>query len=575
MRNKRSPSDLTFSASSLDRRSPPVTSKVYQKLWEGGNLTSSPSRRVVSESEIETNTDNESESETENEECKCRGSEIGIRAGPAIIVAAADHRPPPPATARRLRPLSAALRSPKSRRIFFFGVKMATSCPVFSFSGTPTIATAKLNWKNYLSWSASVELWFLGQGYDHLEKNINVVPNDKKLEWEKVDYQLCAVLWQSVESDVLEILRSFKTCHLFWKKTQEIFANNIQSLFDAIVKVTALKQSNHDMIAHMGKARAAVEELRRFLVADSLEEVNRKNVHEALSHPGWRQAMIDEMQALENNGTWELVSLPPGKKTVGCRWVYSGDGVVISQRKYALNILEETSMQNCRPVDSPMDPNLKLLADQSEMCPDPERYIRLVGKLIYLTITRPDISFAVGVVSQFMQNPRVDHWNAVMRILRYIKRALGQGLLYEDKGNTQVSGYCDADWAGCPMDRRSTSEYCVSIGGNAISWKSKKHTVVARSSAEAEYRSMAMATCELMWIKQLLQELRFCEVGQMKLYCDNQAPLHIASNPVFHERTKHIEIDCHFIREKLLSKEIITEFISSNGQLADILTKSL
>ena len=91
----------------------------------------------------------------------------------------------------------------------------------------------------------------------------------------------------------------------------------------------------------------------------------------------------------------------------------------------------------------------------------------------------------------------------------------------------------------------------------------------------AEYRYMAMATSELMWIKQLLQELRFCEVGQMKLYCDNQAALHIASNPVFHERTKHIEIDCHFIREKLLSKEIITEFISSNGQLADILTKSL
>jgi len=97
-----------------------------------------------------------------------------------------------------------------------------------------------------------------------------------------------------------------------------------------------------------------------------------------------------------------------------------------------------------------------------------------VGKLIYLTITRPDISFVVGVVSQFMQNPHVDHWNVVMRILRYVKKAPGQGLLYEDKGNTQVSGYCDADCAGCPIDRRSTSGYCVFIGGNIISWKSKK-----------------------------------------------------------------------------------------------------
>ncbi|RZB60128.1 Retrovirus-related Pol polyprotein from transposon RE2 [Glycine soja] len=272
---------------------------------------------------------------------------------------------------------------------------------------------------------------------------------------------------------------------------------------------------------------------------------------------------------------FQIKDLGPLKYFLGIEVAQSGDGVVISQRKYALDILEETGMQNCRPVESPMDPNLKFMADQSDVYPDPERYRRLVEKLIYLTITRPDISFAVGVVSHFMQNPHLDHWNAVMRILRYVKKAPGQGLLYEDKGNTQLSGYCDADWAGCPMDRRSTLGYCVFIGGNLISWKSKKQTVVARSSAEAEYRSMTMVTCELMWIKQFLQELRFCEELPMKLYCDNQAALHIASNPVFHERTKHIEIDCHFIREKFLSKEIVTEFIGSNDQPADILTKSL
>ena len=150
---------------------------------------------------------------------------------------------------------------------------MAFSGPVFSFSGTPTITTAKLNWKNYPSWSASVELWFLGQGHhDHLEKTSDSVSDDKRPEWEKLDYQLCVVLWQSVEPDILEILRSFKSCRSFWKKAQEIFANDIQSLFDATVKVTALKQTSHDMIAHVGKARAAVEELRKFLVADSLEE---------------------------------------------------------------------------------------------------------------------------------------------------------------------------------------------------------------------------------------------------------------------------------------------------------------
>ena len=128
-----------------------------------------------------------------------------------------------------------------------------------------------------MSWSTSVELWFLGQGYhDYLEKSVDVFPNDMRREWEKLDFQLCVVLWQSIEPDVLKILRSFKTCCSFWKKAQEIFANDIQSLFDATMKVTALKQTSHDMIAHIGKARAAVEELKRFLVANSLEEVNRK-----------------------------------------------------------------------------------------------------------------------------------------------------------------------------------------------------------------------------------------------------------------------------------------------------------
>ncbi|KOM28000.1 hypothetical protein LR48_Vigan477s002700 [Vigna angularis] len=263
------------------------------------------------------------------------------------------------------------------------------------------------------------------------------------------------------------------------------------------------------------------------------------------------------------------------KYFLGIEVAQSKDGVIISQRKYALDILEETGLTNCKPIDSPMDPNQKLMRDQGELFSDPERYRRLVGKLIYLTITRPDLSYPVGVVSQFMQNPHVDHWNAVLRILRYIKGSPGQGLLYENKGNTRIEGYCDADWAGSPIDRRSTTGYCVLLGGNLVSWKSKKQNVVARSSAEAEYRSMALTTCELVWIRQLLQELKFCENEQMKLYCDNQAALHISSNPVFHERTKHIEIDCHFIREKLLSKELVTEFVNSNEQLGDILTKSL
>ena len=212
-------------------------------------------------------------------------------------------------------------------------------------------------------------------------------------------------------------------------------------------------------------------------------------------------------------------------------------------------------MINCRPIDSPMDPNQNLMVKLGEPYSDPERYRRLVGKLIHLTITRPDISFAVGSI--------VSLCNLLMLITRRLFFAFS-GILrrLQDRDccmkikETLISGYCDADWAGSPIDRRSTTGYWVSIGGNVISWKSKKQNNVARSSAEAEYRAMASVTCKLVWIKQLIQELKFCEVQPMKLYCDNQAALHIASNPEFHERTKHIEIDCHFVREKLLTKEI-------------------
>ena len=171
--------------------------------------------------------------------------------------------------------------------------------------------------------------------------------------------------------------------------------------------------------------------------------------------------------------------------------------MVISQRKYTLDILIDTGMSDCKPIDTPMDPNFKLVQSQGELLRDPGRYRRLVGKLNYLTITRPDISFPVSVVSQFLQSPCDSHWDAVVRILRYIKGTPSQGVLYENRGYTQVVGYSDAYWVGSPTDKRSTSRYCVFIEGNLISWKSKKKDVVARSSAEAEYRAMALATCEL------------------------------------------------------------------------------
>ncbi|KAL5725033.1 Beta-galactosidase 8 [Ranunculus cassubicifolius] len=263
------------------------------------------------------------------------------------------------------------------------------------------------------------------------------------------------------------------------------------------------------------------------------------------------------------------------KYFLGIEVARTKDGINLSQRKYVLDLLTETGYLGCKPVETPMDVNRKLSIEEGELLADVEGYRRLVGKLIYLTITRPDISFAVGVVSQFMHSPRGPHMDAVIRILRYLKHAPGRGVLYRVNGHLNVEGYTDADWAGSHSDRRSTTGYCTFFGGNLVTWKSKKQNVVARSSAESEYRAMANTTCELVWIRNLLKELGVPVKEPINLYCDNQAASHIAHNPVFHERTKHIEVDCHFIREKIQNGEMCTPHVSSQKQLADIFTKAL
>ncbi|KAJ4750231.1 Copia protein [Rhynchospora pubera] len=143
------------------------------------------------------------------------------------------------------------------------------------------------------------------------------------------------------------------------------------------------------------------------------------------------------------------------------------------------------------------------------------------------------------------------------------------------KNNTnEIVGYSDADWAGS-FDRKSTTGYCTFVGGNLVTWKSKKQNVVARSSAEAEYRAMASTASEMIWIKHLITDMGVTCNKTMQMHCDNQAARHIASNPVFHERTKHIEVDCHFVREKVQAGQIETPFVRSKDQLVDILTKAL
>ncbi|CAM8948767.1 unnamed protein product [Rhodiola kirilowii] len=162
-----------------------------------------------------------------------------------------------------------------------------------------------------------------------------------------------------------------------------------------------------------------------------------------------------------------------------------------------------------------------------------------------------------------------------MRVVRYLKSSPGQGILLRTDSYLVLSAYCDADWASCPVSRRSLTAYFVFLGGFPISWKTKKQATVSRSSAEAEYRAIASATCEIIWLKGLLRSLFIAHPAPVSLSCDSQVALHIANNPVFHERTKHIEIDCHFVRDEILRGTIAPSYVHTTSQLADILTKAL
>ena len=260
---------------------------------------------------------------------------------------------------------------------------------------------------------------------------------------------------------------------------------------------------------------------------------------------------------------------------LGMEFTRSTQGIFISQRKYALDLLKEHGVDKQKPLKLPFDTHMKLEPQKGTPLSNPESYRRLVGQLIYLTISRPDINFSVQLLSQFMQAPTSVHMQAARRVLRYIKNAPAQGILLASTAAAQLTAYCDSDWASCPFSRRSTTGYCILLGTSPISWKSKKQTVVARSSAEAEYRAMALTTCEVTWLLSLLKDLGLKKLQAAALKCDNQAALSIAANPVLHERTKHIEIDCHFIREKLKQGTIQTSYVPSKDQLADILTKAL
>ena len=220
-----------------------------------------------------------------------------------------------------------------------------------------------------------------------------------------------------------------------------------------------------------------------------------------------------------------------------------------------------------------MTSGLKLSVYGSDPVENGQLLISIVGALQSVTITRPEISYCVNRMCQSMQNPLESHWKSVKRILRYLSGTLDYGLHLRRSSQLKLVGFAAADCATDPDDRRSTSGYCVFLGENLVSWYSKKQRTISRSSTEAEYRSLANIVAELTWLASLFEESRVAITKIPIVWWDNPSTVQLAANPVLHTRTKHVELDLHFVREKVLWKKVLVQHVPSIDQTADVLTK--
>ena len=250
------------------------------------------------------------------------------------------------------------------------------------------------------------------------------------------------------------------------------------------------------------------------------------------------------------------------------------EGTFIHQEKYTNDILKKFKMDDCKPIKTPMPTNGHLDLDEGGNPVNQTLYRSMIGSLLYLTASRPDIMFSVCMCARFQSNPKKAHLRAVKRILRYLKHTTSVGLWYPKGATFDLIGYSDSDYAGCKIDRKSTSGGCHLLGRSLVSWTSKKQNSVALSTAEAEYIAAGACCTQILYMKQTLLDYGVV-LEKVPLLCDNESAVKIANNPVQRSRTKHIDIRHHFLRDHVAKGDIILEGVRSEDQLADIFTKPL
>ncbi|PKU80183.1 Retrovirus-related Pol polyprotein from transposon TNT 1-94 [Dendrobium catenatum] len=284
------------------------------------------------------------------------------------------------------------------------------------------------------------------------------------------------------------------------------------------------------------------------------------------------KAISDLIQKLHAQFT--MKHLGKASNFLGITIKHEQDKYLLSQQAYAHSLLQQTNLTRCNSLSNPscMKPPMQLTEDTNAF--DETTYWCITGALQYLTITRPDIAHAVNTLSQHMHDPAALHFRLLKRLLRYIKGTVTFGLPIL-KSTLQLRTFSDADWAGDPNTWKSTSGFCTFLGDMLVSWTMKKQTTVSRSSTESEYRALASATADTIWLKRLLSDFQIPHEEPVTIFCDNTSAIALANNPVFHARTKHIEIDQRFVRDHIQRKTISLLPISTVDQIADIFTKAL
>jgi len=250
------------------------------------------------------------------------------------------------------------------------------------------------------------------------------------------------------------------------------------------------------------------------------------------------------------------------------------EGTFLCQTKYTSDMLKKFDMADAKPIKTPMALNGHLDLNEDGKPVDQKVYRSMIGSLLYLCASRPDIMLSVCMCASFQANPRECHLMAIKRILRYLVHTPNLGLWYTKGSTFNLLGYSDLDYAGCKVDRKSTTGTCQFLSWSLVSWSSKKQNSVALSTAEAKYIATGACCAQLLWMKQTLSDFG-CEFTKIPLMCDNESAIKLANNPVQHSRTKHIDIRHHFLRDHETKGDISLRHVSTDKQLADIFTKPL